>query len=45
MARHKLDCTYFDFLSVIDWMPSPYGRDMDSQEDIVVHGGDARRGR
>jgi NADH-quinone oxidoreductase subunit C len=38
LVRDKLGCTYFDFLSVIDWLPSPFGRDMDSQEDILVHG-------
>jgi NADH-quinone oxidoreductase subunit C len=38
VVKHKLGCTYFDFLSAIDWLPSPFGRDMDSQEDIVVHG-------
>jgi NADH-quinone oxidoreductase subunit C len=38
VAKDKLGCTFFDFLSGIDWMPSPYGRDLDSQEDIVVHG-------
>lgn len=27
---------YFNFLSAIDWMPSPFGRDMDSQVDIAV---------
>jgi NADH-quinone oxidoreductase subunit C len=37
-ARDELACTFFDFLSAIDWMPSPYGRDMDSQEDLEVHG-------
>jgi NADH-quinone oxidoreductase subunit C len=37
-VKHTLGCTYFDFLSAIDWLPSPFGRDMDSQEDIVVHG-------
>jgi len=42
VARHKLGCTYFDFLSVIDWLPSPFGRDMDSQEDIAVHGAEPR---
>lgn len=35
-ARDRLGCTYFDFLSAIDWMPSPFGRDMDAQEDLVV---------
>ena len=29
---------YFNFLSAIDWMPSPYGRDMDSQVDNVLEG-------
>jgi len=38
VAKEKLGCTFFDFLSGIDWMPSPFGRDLDSQEDIVVHG-------
>jgi NADH-quinone oxidoreductase subunit C len=37
-AKHKLGFKFFDFLSAIDWLPSPFGRDMDSQEDIVVHG-------
>lgn len=27
---------YFNFLSAIDWMPSPFGRDMDSQVDIEL---------
>ena len=42
VVKAKLGCTYFDFLSAIDWLPSPYGRDMDSQEDIAVHGQDAK---
>lgn len=37
-AQQRLRMDFFDFLSGIDWRPSPYGRDMDSQEDIVVHG-------
>jgi NADH-quinone oxidoreductase subunit C len=37
-ARHKARCGFFDWLSAIDWMPSPYGRDMDSQVDLVVAG-------
>jgi NADH-quinone oxidoreductase subunit C len=40
-ARDRLSCTYFDFLSVIDWLPSPFGRDMDAQEDIVADGTEA----
>ncbi len=42
VAKAKLGCAYFDFLSAIDWLPSPFGRDMDSQEDLVVHGGEAK---
>jgi NADH-quinone oxidoreductase subunit C len=38
-AAGKLTCTYFDFLSAIDWLPSPFGRDMDSEVDTIVHGG------
>jgi NADH-quinone oxidoreductase subunit C len=38
VARYELACEFFDFLSAIDWLPSPFGRDMDSQEDIAVHG-------
>ncbi len=37
-ARDGLACHFFDFLSAIDWMPSPFGRDMNSQEDLIVHG-------
>ncbi len=32
-ARDQLGCRFFDWLSAIDWLPSPYGRDMDAQED------------
>lgn len=38
LAQRRLGCHFFDFLSGIDWLPSPFGRDMDSQEDIVVKG-------
>ncbi len=41
-ARDGLRCHFFDFLSAIDWLPSPFGRDMDSQEDLEVHGGTAK---
>lgn len=34
--------TFFDYLSAIDWLPSPFGRDMDAQEDIVVSGAVAK---
>ncbi|MDG2025738.1 MAG: NADH-quinone oxidoreductase subunit C [Acidimicrobiales bacterium] len=27
---------YFGFLSAIDWMPSPFGRDMDAQVDLEL---------
>jgi NADH-quinone oxidoreductase subunit C len=37
-AKHQLGLRFFDFLSGIDWLPSPFARDMDSQEDVVVHG-------
>jgi NADH-quinone oxidoreductase subunit C len=30
--------TWFCYLSAIDWLPSPYGRDMDAQEDVEVLG-------
>ncbi len=34
--------TFFDFLSAIDWLPSPFGRDMDAQEDLVTEGAPAK---
>ena len=42
IAKRKLGLTFFDFLSGIDWLPSPFGRDMDSQEDTIVHGKDTK---
>lgn len=41
VAKHDCGCTFFDFLSGLDWLPSPFGRDMDSQEDRLVEGADA----
>ncbi len=38
VARDRLGCTYFSFLSVIDWLPSPFGRSMDAEADRVVSG-------
>jgi len=38
VAKDKLHCTFFDFLSGLDWLPSPFGRDMDSQEDVLAAG-------
>ncbi len=35
VARNRMGMTFFDFLSAIDWLPSPFGRDMDAQEDLV----------
>lgn len=32
LAKVKLRCTFFDFLSAIDWMPSPWGR----YEDAIL---------
>jgi NADH-quinone oxidoreductase subunit C len=31
--RDGLGCAYFNFLSVIDWLPSPFGREMDAEVD------------
>ena len=42
VVRRKLRFGFFDFLSAIDWLPSPFGRDMDSQEDLTVHGAEAK---
>ena len=39
-ARHRLRARYFGFLSAIDWMPSPYGRSMDSEVDRALEGAD-----
>jgi NADH-quinone oxidoreductase subunit C len=32
--KDELDCKFFDWLSVIDWMPSPYGRELDTEQDL-----------
>ncbi len=53
VARDHLGCRWFDFLSAIDWLPSPYGRYEDdgmvlperpTEDDIEtgVTGGDTR---
>ena len=34
--RDRCGMAYFGFLSAIDWMPSPYGRDMDAQVDVAA---------
>lgn len=36
VLRESLGFRFFNFLSAIDWMPSPFGRDMDSQVDITL---------
>ena len=38
VLRHDLRFDYFTFLSAIDWMPSPFGRGMDSEVDNVLEG-------
>ena len=40
--RTGLGFEYFNFLAGLDWMPSPYGRDMDSQVDNVLEPSDAK---
>lgn len=35
-ARNQLQAKYFGFLSAIDWMPSPFGRSMDSEVDRIL---------
>jgi len=42
VAAKALGYTFFDFLSAIDWLPSPFGRDMDAQEDLVLSGAPAK---
>lgn len=42
VAKEKLGYGFFDFLSAIDWLPSPFGRDMDSQEDVTAGTVEAR---
>jgi NADH-quinone oxidoreductase subunit C len=36
IAKHKLAFTWFDFLSAIDWMPSPFGRYEDAEVDTPL---------
>ncbi len=33
VLKSRCGMSYFNFLSAIDWLPSPYGRDMDAQVD------------
>jgi NADH-quinone oxidoreductase subunit C len=34
VASERAGCRFFDFLSAIDWLPSPYGRYEDSSVDV-----------
>lgn len=36
VARDRLGCRYFTFLSAIDWLPSPYGRYLDAEVDTIL---------
>jgi NADH-quinone oxidoreductase subunit C len=36
--RDRHGCKWFDFLSAIDWLPSPFGRSMDSEVDNAIGG-------
>jgi len=36
VARHRLGARHFTFLSVIDWLPSPFGRSMDAAVDVAL---------
>jgi NADH-quinone oxidoreductase subunit C len=38
LLRNKHRLHFFNFLSAIDWLPSPFGRDMDADVDNLVHG-------
>ena len=36
LAKHKFAFTFFDFLSAVDWMPSPFGRYEDAEVDTPL---------
>ncbi|HEY8543935.1 MAG TPA: NADH-quinone oxidoreductase subunit C [Acidimicrobiales bacterium] len=38
LAKVKLGCTFFDFLSGIDWAPSPWGRYEDALDEPSTNG-------
>jgi NADH-quinone oxidoreductase subunit C len=40
--RTGMGFAYFSFLSAIDWLPSPFGRDMDSQVDLALEGAEPK---
>lgn len=35
-AKDRLGMTWLDWVSAIDWMPSPFGRDMDAEQDFGI---------
>ncbi len=43
VARDRLDCRFFDWLSAIDWMPSPYGREHETPNRTPTLGNAERR--
>ncbi len=38
MLRDAHGLKFFNWLSAIDWMPSPFGRDMDAEVDSILQG-------
>lgn len=38
ILSNDLGFNFFDFISVIDWLPSPYGREMAAEQDWMVEG-------
>lgn len=38
VLRNRLGFDYFTFLSAMDWMPSPFGRNLDSEVDNILQG-------
>jgi NADH-quinone oxidoreductase subunit C len=39
LARNRLGCTFFEFLSALDWLPSPWGRYEDALIDAPESNG------
>ena len=44
VARDELGFKFFEFVSAIDWMPSPYGKSEDATVDVAVPTGPAEPG-
>jgi NADH-quinone oxidoreductase subunit C len=38
LLRDVHGCRFFDWLSAIDWLPSPFGREMDAEVDTILSG-------